>query len=97
SRQSAPRAREDKQKRGSEADENSPAEARTVAGRKFRRQGDSWIDTGYNSSQATTVVRRNSEQYRALVADEPELGRIANALGGEVVVIWKGRAYRIKP
>jgi hypothetical protein len=91
------RARDDKEKRGSEADDNSPTETRKVVGRKFRRQGDSWIDTAYNSSQATTVVRRNSEQYRALVADEPEIGRIASALGGEVVVVWKGRAYRIKP
>lgn len=97
SRQSESRAREDKEKRDSEPADNEPAETRKVAGRKFRRQGDSWIDTAYNSSQATTVVRRNSEQYRALVADEPEIGRIANSLGGEVVVVWKGRAYRIKP
>jgi hypothetical protein len=75
----------------------SPAsETRTVAGRKFRREGDAWIDTAYKSGEATTVVRRNSEQYRALVADEPEIGRVANALGGEVVVVWRGRAYRIK-
>jgi hypothetical protein len=72
------------------------AETRTVAGRKFRRTGSAWIDTAYNSGQAVTVVRRNSEQYRALVADEPELRRIANALGGEVTVVWKGRAYRIR-
>jgi hypothetical protein len=96
-RQSESRAREDRGRRDSESDDNSPAETRQVAGRKFRRQGDSWIDTAYNSSQATTVVRRNSEQYRALVADEPEIGRVAGALGGEVVVVWKGRAYRIKP
>jgi hypothetical protein len=41
-------------------------------------------------------VRRNSEQYRALISDEPEIGRIADALGGELIVVWKGRAYRIK-
>jgi hypothetical protein len=41
-------------------------------------------------------VRRNSEQYRALIADEPELRRISDALGGEVTVVWKGRAYRIR-
>jgi hypothetical protein len=95
-RQSESRAREDKEKQDSEPAGDSSAETRKVAGRKFRRQGDSWIDTAYNSSQAATVVRRNSEQYRALVADAPEIGRIANALGGEVVVVWKGRAYRIK-
>lgn len=71
-------------------------ETRNVAGRKFRRRDGAWIDTAYNSTQAVTVVRRNSEQYRALIADEPGLRRIADSLGGEVVVVWKGRNYRIK-
>ncbi|HEY0097679.1 MAG TPA: hypothetical protein VGB76_01885 [Pyrinomonadaceae bacterium] len=74
----------------------SVAETRTVAGRKFRRTGGAWVDTAYNSAQAVTVVRRNSEQYRALVADEPQLRRISDALGGEVTIVWKGRAYRIR-
>lgn len=72
------------------------AETRTVAGRKFRRQGDAWVDTAFNAGQSYTVVRRNSEQFRALAADEPELRRIAGALGGDVTVVWKGRAYRIR-
>jgi len=72
------------------------AETRTIANRKFRRQGRAWVDTAYSPTQAVTIVRRNSEQYRALVADEPELRRIADALGGEVTVVWKGRAYRIR-
>jgi hypothetical protein len=78
------------------ARDKSSDETRKVGGRKFRREGGAWIDTAYNSSQATVVVRRNSEQYRALVADEPEIARIANSLGGDVVIVWKGRAYRIK-
>jgi len=72
------------------------AETRSIANRKFRRQGRAWVDTAYSSTQTVTIVRRNSEQYRALVADEPELRRIADALGGEVTVVWKGRAYRIR-
>jgi hypothetical protein len=75
---------------------SNATETRTIAGRKFRREGDAWIDTAYKSGEATTVVRRNSEQFRALVSDEPEIGRVANALGGEVVLVWRGRAYRIK-
>ena len=71
------------------------AETRKAGGRTFRRQGNAWVDTAYNSSRATTNVTRGSEQYRALVADEPGLGSIAEQLGGEVVVVWKGRAYRI--
>lgn len=77
-----------------EADAPKP-ETRGVAGRQFRRQGDAWVDTAYRS-QAVTVIRRGSEQFRSLVADEPELARIARELGGQIVVVWKGRAYRIR-
>lgn len=84
-----------KKREGVPLPKSSVAETRTVAGRKFRRAGSAWVDTAYNS-QAVTVVRRNSEQYRALVADEPELRRISDALGGEITVVWKGRAYRIR-
>jgi hypothetical protein len=92
-RGSTPRDEEEK----SDAALAKPAgETRSAGGRKFRREGVAWIDTAYNSSQATANVRRNSKQYRALIADEPQIGRIADALGGEVVVVWKGRAYRIR-
>lgn len=70
-------------------------ETRSVGGRQFRKQGSAWIDAAYTSGRATVNVRRGSEQYRALVADEPTLRAIAEQLGGEVVVVWKGRAYRI--
>jgi hypothetical protein len=41
-------------------------------------------------------MARGSEQFRALVADEPEIKKIAEQLDGEVIVVWKGRAYRIR-
>jgi len=41
-------------------------------------------------------VPRGSEQYRVLVADEPSIRRIADELDGEIVVVWKGRTYRIR-
>jgi putative zinc finger protein len=77
---------------------DGPAETemRGVAGRQFRRQGNAWVDTAYNSSRATINVARGSEQFRALIADEPGLRDIANQLGGEVIVVWKSRAYRIR-
>ncbi len=71
-------------------------DTRTVSGRRFRRQGGVWIDVAFQSSTATTVVSRGSEQFRALVADEPGIRAIAAQLSGEVVVVWKGRAYRIR-
>lgn len=72
------------------------SEMRSVSGKQFRRQGNAWVDTAYESSQATITVRRGSEQYRALIADEPGIRTIAEQLGGEVVVVWKSRAYRIR-
>ena len=72
------------------------SDTRTVSGRRFRRQGGVWIDTSYELPRATTVVTRGTEQFRALVADEPGIRDIADQLHGEVVVVWKGRAYRIR-
>jgi hypothetical protein len=69
-------------------------ETRSVGGRKFRRQGGAWVDTAYKSSRPTMSVARGSEQYRALGADEPQLRAITQQLGGEVIVVWKNRAYR---
>jgi hypothetical protein len=71
-------------------------ETHTVSGRSFRRQGNAWIDTAYDSSRATINVARGSEQFRALTADEPGIRSIADHLAGVVIVVWKGRAYRIQ-
>jgi hypothetical protein len=72
------------------------AETRSVAGRQFRKQRGIWVDTAYDSSTATVNMARGSEQFRALVGDEPGIGTIAKQLDGEVIVVWKGRAYRIR-
>lgn len=82
----------DKNKKDSAADKDT----RSVAGRQFRREGSVWVDTTYDSSRSTINVTRGSEQFRALVADEPGIRDIANQLGGEVIVVWRGRAYRIR-
>jgi hypothetical protein len=72
------------------------SETRTVAGRKFRRRGGIWIDTGYDSARAIIELRRGSEQYRALIADEPGIKTIADQLDGEILLVWKGRPYHIR-
>lgn len=69
---------------------------RSVAGRRFRKQGAVWIDTAYESGRATVNVARGSEQYRGLVADEPAIKTIADQLDGPIIVIWKGQAYTIR-
>jgi hypothetical protein len=71
-------------------------ETRTVSGRRFRREGNAWVDTAFEASRGATNVSRGSEQFRALMADEPGLRAIVQQLGGEVVVVWKNRAYRIR-
>jgi hypothetical protein len=76
-------------------DEAESGEVRTVGGHRFRKRGDVWIDTLY-SSQRITNVSRGSEQYRALVADEPGIRSIAEGLKTEFIVVWNGRAYFIK-
>ena len=76
--------------------EKDDAETRTVSGRRFRKERGIWTDTAYDSSTRTVDMARGSEQFRALVADEPEIKKIAEQLDGEVIVVWKGRAYRIR-
>ena len=84
--------------RGAEESKDADAatETRSVAGRRFRKSGGVWIDSDYDRSKPTTNVARGSEQYRALVGDEPSIGAIARELAGEIIVVWKGRTYRIR-
>jgi hypothetical protein len=71
-------------------------ETRSVAGRRFTREGNAWVDTDYDSARSTVRVARGSDQFRALVADEPGIRAIADQLSGTVIVVWKNRAYRIQ-
>ena len=92
----AKRGRSD-QDAASEAERtNTVEESRSVAGHRFRRDGGAWVDVNYKHTMSSTGVRRGTDAYRTLVADIPELGRIAEALGGEVLVVVRGRAYSIR-
>jgi hypothetical protein len=84
-------ARDDK-----DTTEKEATETRSVAGRNFKKQRGIWIDTAYDSSTEIRNLARGSESFRALVADEPAINTIAEQLDGEVIVVWKGRAYRIR-
>jgi len=79
-----------------ERTDKDEAEVRTVSGRRFRKQGSVWVDTEYEGPRATVDVSRGSEQFRALVADEPAIRTIADQLDGEIIVVWKGHVYRIR-
>ena len=84
-------------KRDEAADKDkTDAPTKTVAGRRFRKQDGVWVDTAYDSVRNPVNLTRGSEQYRALIADEPEIKKIADELDGEIIVVWKGHTYRIK-
>jgi hypothetical protein len=70
--------------------------SRSAAGHRFRREGGSWVDVNYRPSMSSTGVQRGTEAFRALVADIPEIGRVAEQLGGEVVIVVRGHAYRVR-
>jgi hypothetical protein len=90
------RADDAEEKRERTLADKDQTETISVGGRRFRKSGSVWIDVAYNSSQGTTNVTRGSEQYRALIADEPGIRTIAEQLKGEVIVVWKGHVYRIR-
>jgi hypothetical protein len=80
---------------GREDRDKKESDRRAVGGKQFVRRGNAWVDVAYRS-QPTVNLRRGSEQYRALVADEPGLRSISNQFDGEVIVVWGGKAYRIQ-
>jgi hypothetical protein len=67
-------------------------EEKRISGKGFQRRSNVWYDNSYRG-QATTNVRRGTDEYRKL---DSGLRSIAESLGGVVVVIWEGKAYRIQ-
>jgi hypothetical protein len=80
-------------KNGREAAGEDNPEPRSVGGRKFRRQGNSWVDQKFKSSMSLKKISRGSDEFSAL---DSGLRSIAQQLGGEIIVVWKGKAYLIK-
>ena len=70
-----------------------PPQTRSAGGRKFRRQGAAWVDQKFKSSMTLKSVSRGSDAFDGL---DSGLRSIAQQLGGEVIVVWKGKAYLIK-
>jgi hypothetical protein len=74
------------------SEEKAP-ETQSAGGRKFRRQGNAWVDAKFKSSMPMKSIARGSSDFGAL---DSGLRSIAQRLGGEVIVVWKGKAYLIK-
>jgi hypothetical protein len=69
------------------------ADTRTVGGRKFKRQGSAWIDVKLKSSMSIRTISRGSDEFEKL---DTGLRSISQQFSGPIVVVWKGKAYRIQ-
>ncbi|MGQ0762415.1 MAG: hypothetical protein ACT4OT_10445 [Acidobacteriota bacterium] len=78
---------------GTRSSSEEAPETRSVGGRRFKRQGNAWVDSKLKSSMSVRTVGRGSEDFDKL---DSGLRSIAKQLSGEIVVVWKGKAYRIK-
>lgn len=68
------------------------ASSRSVGGKTFEMKQGAWYDTAY-SGQKTTNIRRASDGYQKL---DGGLRSITDSIGGTLVIVWKGKAYRIQ-
>jgi hypothetical protein len=73
---------------------NDSEQTRNVSGHRFRREGNTWIDAGYDSARGLVTLSRNSEKYQKLANDHAGLRAIVEELGN-VIVVWNGKQYRI--
>jgi hypothetical protein len=68
------------------------SEERAAGGKVFKCADNAWYDSAYTGQQLITV-RRASKEYKKLDAG---LRSIAENISGTIVVVWKGKAYRIQ-
>jgi hypothetical protein len=74
-------------------DSEDDSQTRSAGGHKFRKQGKAWVDQKFKSSLSLKNVARGSDEFASL---DPGLRSIAQQISGEVIVVWKGKAYLIK-
>lgn len=84
---------ESPKKSGEDRASREEAQTRSVGGRKFRRQGNAWVDQKFKSSMTLKSIARGSNEFAEL---DSGLRSIAQQLGGEVIIVWKDKAYLIK-
>jgi len=67
-------------------------ETRSVGGKTFNNVGGIWFDSDYTSQKQKNFKRGTSDYLRL----DSGLRSIADQLGGTVVILWGGKAYRIQ-
>lgn len=67
-----------------------------VANKNFINQSGVWIDSDFSETVklTETSIKFASDEYFRLITDEPLLAPYLS-LGEQIVVVWKGRVYRI--
>lgn len=68
------------------------AVSRSFNGKTFENRNGIWYDRAYRS-QSLTSVKRGTDEYKKL---DGGLRKIADQLGGTVIVVWKSKAYRVQ-
>ena len=92
-------ARKMKDAERAESDESRSAAVRNVGGKTFYfREGDVWTDAEFKleAKLPETALVFGSDAYFELLRREPKLADYF-ALGERVVVVFKGRVYRVTP
>ena len=69
-----------------------PSAAKNVGGKSFRHAGGVWYDVNYKNQKIINIAR-GSNEYQKL---DENLRSIAEKLGGAVVIVADGKAYRIE-
>jgi hypothetical protein len=71
---------------------NVASSLRKIGGKTFEFRDGVWYDTTY-TGQSKKEYKRGTEKYLKL---DPSLRSIADSVGGTVVIIWEGKAYKIR-
>jgi len=87
---------------GTEKDERSRIVLRNtrqnqfVGNKNFVNTAGVWVDSDYSDGMhlPTIEVKFASEEYFTLAASDPQLAQYL-ALGEQVIVVWKGKVYRV--
>ncbi|MFN0139488.1 MAG: VIT and vWA domain-containing protein [Pyrinomonadaceae bacterium] len=72
------------------------AQNQFVANKNFIYQGGAWLDSEFTTEAklSETTIKFASDEYFKLIEREPGLAQYLS-LGEQVVVVWKGKVYRI--
>ena len=86
----------DKLTRSEKEEASTHGQIRQVAGKTFYLRDGVWFDSEFKAEAKLPEVKLRfaSDPYFALIGQEPKLADFF-ALGQRVVVVWKGKVYRV--